>query len=84
MNDEWIEVKSKKKFNKKKTVQENKNISVLNILLNIENFHLIRKNKDLLNDTKKLLKIHNNDITKVAITIKNNSKIVGSKWNVLK
>ena len=84
MDDGWIEVKPKKKIDKRKTVQENKNISVLDKLLKIDNFYLIRKNKDLLIETKKLLKLHNNDITSVIIIIRNHIKTVGSKWNVLK
>tara|TARA_B100001989_G_scaffold243439_1_gene211156 strand:+ start:522 stop:776 length:255 start_codon:yes stop_codon:yes gene_type:complete len=82
--DDWIEVKPKRKYDKRKSEEENKNISKFDQLLKRENFKIIYKDPVLKKEVKKLLKLHNNDIDKVQRILNNNRNICGSIWNKLK
>ena len=82
--DDWIEVKPKRKYDKKKTEEENKNISKFDQLLKRENFKIIYKDPILKSEVKRLMKLHNNDIDRVQRILNNNRNICGSIWNKLK
>ena len=82
--DDWIEVKPKRKYDKRKSEEENKNISKFDQLLKRENFKIIYKDPVLKNEVKRLMKLHNNDINRVHKILNNNRKICGSIWNKLK
>ena len=82
--DDWIEVKPKRKYDKRKSEEENKNISKFDQLLKRENLKIIYKDPVLKNEVKRLLKLHNNNIDRVYKIISNNKKICGSIWNKLK
>ena len=78
--DDWIEVKPKRKYDKKKTVQENRNISKFDQLLKRENFKIIYKDPVLKSEVKRLMLLHNNNVDQVQKIINNNKKIHGSIW----
>ena len=82
--DDWSEVKPKIKYDKRKSKEENKNISKFDQLLKRENFNLIYKDPVLKNEVKRLMKLQRNDINKVQQIINNNKNVCGSIWNKLK
>ena len=55
--DDWIEVKPKRKYDKRKSEEENKNISKFDQLLKRENFKIIYKDPVLKKRGKKIIKI---------------------------